>query len=149
MDEDSRLFSVPRWDREEDEVEFDYSSHDGICIIGRDEWLFETRWGKASDKSIHGYNDASSIEAIALCRGVDSIAEVGNAKTLDFTSRSRTPAVGDVLVLLNKNGYYAAVRILEVKDDTRGAVRDSLRFRYAIQTDRSDDFSAIGVNQSV
>ena len=43
----------------------------------------------------------------------------------------------------NVAGFYAAVQVLEIKDDTRGDESDELRFRYAIQPDGSDHFAAL------
>ena len=37
--------------------------------------------------------------------------------------------------------FYAAIHLLEIKDDSRGDDRDELRFRYAIQSDGSDSFA--------
>ena len=122
------------------EVVFDYSSNNGRYVIGRGELEFETEWSKASDMSIHIYNDPPSINGVALARGCTSIAQVLQAESLDYTSRSRTPQCGEIVVLRNVNGFYAAVHVLEIKDDTRSDDKDELRFRYAIQADGSDGF---------
>ena len=123
------------------EVMFDYSSHNGRYIIGSGVQEFETNWSKASNTSIYIYNDPPSIYGVALAQGHTSIADVVNAESLDYTSRTRTPGIGQIVVLQNNKGFYAALRILEIKDDTRGDDRDELRFRYAIQSDGSDNFA--------
>ena len=89
---------------------------------------------------VHVYNDPKSINGVALDRGATSIHEVTNAAALDYTSRSRAPATGDVVVFRNSNGFYAAVHVLDVKDDSRGDGCDELRFQYAIQTDGTESF---------
>ena len=122
------------------EAVFDYSSHNGCYVIGRGKLEFETKWSKASDMSIHIYNDPPSINGVALARGCTSITQVPNAELLDYTSRTRTPKRGEIVVLRNVNGFYAAVHVLEIKDDTRSDDKDELRFRYAIQADGSDGF---------
>ena len=122
------------------EAVFDYSSHNGCYVIGRGKFEFETKWSKASDMRIHIYNDPPSINGVALGRGCTSIAQVLNAESLDHTSRARTPQRGEIVVLRNVNGFYAAVHVLEIKDDTRSDDKDELRFRYAIQADGSDGF---------
>ena len=119
------------------EAVFDYSSYNGRYFIGRGKLEFETKWSKAS---IHIYNDPPSINGVALARGCTSIAQVLKAESLDYTSRSRTPQCGEIVVLRNVNGFYAAVHVLEIKDDRRGDDKDELRFRYAIQADGSDSF---------
>ena len=55
----------------------------------------------------------------------------------------RTPLIGQIVVLRNVEGFYAAVQVLEIKDDTRGDDSDELRFRYAIQPDGYDHFAML------
>ncbi len=122
-------------------VAFDYSSRNGCYIIGEGAAKFETMWTKASNTSIHVYNDGPSINGIALAQNCTSIAQVTNAKSLDYTSRARTPSVGQIIVYRNKHGFYAAIHVLSIKDDSCGDDRDEICFRYAIQRNGSDDFS--------
>ena len=131
----------PRMTSPAGEVVFDYCSHNGRYVIGSEVLKFETKWTKASDTSIHVYNDPQSINGIALARGCTSIAQVVNAGSLDYTSRVRTPCLGQIVVWRNVKGFYAAVHLLEIKDDSRGDDKDELRFRYAIQSDGSDSFA--------
>ena len=102
-------------------------------------------WTKASDTSIHVYNDPPSINGVALARGCTSISQVLNAEALDYTSRARTAPLGGIVGLRNTHGFYAAIHVLNIKDDTRGDDRDELRFRYAIQSDGSDSFAEFGL----
>ena len=128
----------------EGEIVFDYSAYDGRYVIGRGQLEFESRWSKASNTSIHVYNHPKSINGVALYdRNIADIGQVSNAESLDFTSKVRTPRLGQIVVFRNTSGFYAAVQILGIKDDSRGDARDELRFRYIIQSDRSDDFTAI------
>ena len=60
--------------------------------------------------------------------------------------RVRTPGRGEIVVLRNVDGFYAALQILGIKDDTRGADRDELRFRYAIQANGTDTFTSFDSN---
>ena len=122
-------------------VQFDYSNHNGRYIIGEGAAKFETMWTKASNTSIHVYNDGASINGVALARNYTSIAQVTNAESLDFTSRTRTPSVGQIVVYRNNHGFYAAIHVLSIKDDSRGNDRDEICFRYAIQRGGSGDFS--------
>ena len=132
----------PRMTSPMGEAAFDYSGHNGRYVIGREQLEFETMWTKASDTGIHLYNDPPSIHGVALARSCRSIEEVTSAAALDYTSRARTIPRGGVAVLQNVNGFYAALHILDIKDDTRGHDRDELRFRYVIQADGLDDFTA-------
>ncbi len=131
----------PRMTSYAGEVVFDYGSFNGRYVIGSGPVEFETMWTKASSQSIHVYNDPKSINGVALDGNASSIYEVLNATALDFTSRSRCPATGEIVVLRNVNGFYAAVQVLDIKDNRRGDDRDELRFRYAIQCDGTGNFS--------
>ena len=122
------------------DVKFNYGSFDGRYVIGSGVAAFETKWSKASNTSIHVYNDPSSINGVAIDRKASEIHEVKNAITLDYTSRVRTPKTGQIVVLRNENGLYAALKILSIKDDERGDDADELQFIYAIQTDGSGSF---------
>ena len=122
------------------EAVFDYSSYNGRYIIGYGALEFESQWSKANDMSIHLYNDPPSINGVGLVPGCASISEVANAGSLDYTSRVRTVFVGKVAVLRNHNGFFAALHVLDIKDDSRGDDRNELRFHYAIQSDGSDSF---------
>ena len=131
----------PRMTSPTGEVVFDYSSHNGRYIIGRGQLEFEARWSKASDTSIHVYNDPASINGVAVAKGCTSIAQVGNAESLDYTSCAQTPKRGEIVVFRNVNGFYAAVHVLDIKDASRSDDRDELRFRYAVQSNGSDGFA--------
>jgi len=121
-------------------VTFDYSNNNGRYVIGREELLFETAWGKASDTSIHIYKDPPSIESLAIAPGVAHIKDVRSVSGLDFSSRSRTPQEGDVVVLKNKYGKYAALKVSDIKDSTRSDLIDEITFSYIINPDGGDDF---------
>ena len=131
----------PRMTSPTGEVVFEYSSYNGRYIIGREQLEFETKWTKASDTTIYVLNDPPSIHGVALAKRCAYIREVKNGKLLDFTSRTRTPKRGEIVVLRNKHGFYAAIHVLNIKDDSRSDDKDELRFRYAIQANGSGSFS--------
>ena len=134
----------PRMTSPVGEVVFDYSSHDGRYVIGRGILEFETQWSKAGDRSIHVYNAPPSINGIALGpREWTNISQVVNAELLDYTSSSQTPSVGQIVLFRNIHGFYAAARLLEIKDGSRSDDSDELRFQYVIQSDGSDNFTAL------
>ena len=124
------------------EVAFDYNSHNGAYVIGYDSVAFETRWTDSGAHSIYVYTDASSIHGVALCRRATSISQVQNARVLDYSSRYRCPRLGQVIVYLNEHGFYAALHITGITNTRAGSNRDEVRFRYVIQANGSDDFSA-------
>lgn len=113
---------------------FDYSNNNGRFVIGEGHFLFETEWGKASDRAIRVYNDPASIDGLALAK-VDQMSEIVDATTLDFSSRHRLPHIGQVVVWRNQNGIYAATKVVGIKDDTRGADHDEVTFEFRILTE--------------
>lgn len=133
----------PKDERSFGEATFNYASHDGRFVIGAEPWTFETRWSSAGQGSAHLYNDPAGIEGVAIAEGVASIGQVmpDVVASADFTSRTRTPRVGQVALLRNTAGYYAAVEPLEVGYSAAPS-GNVMRLRFAIQTDRSTDFSS-------
>jgi TIR domain len=134
----------PPWSpHERGTVTFDYSNYNGRYRIGKEPYLFETAWSKGSDVSIHCYNDPPSIRGVAVAPIGTSVSQVSDAKALDYSSRTRTAREGQVVVLENTNEFFAALRIVDVKDDTRSDARDELSFEYWILRDGGKDFSAV------
>jgi len=130
----------PRMTSRIGEAVFDYSGYGGRYRIGRGLLEFETKWGKASDREIHVYNDPPSINGVARVPGCTSIAMVSNAAAYDYTSRVQTIPRGEIAVWRNVHGFYAAVHVLDIKDASRQDRQDEVRFQYAIQSDGSDSF---------
>ncbi|MCY4674377.1 MAG: hypothetical protein OXD43_11555 [Bacteroidetes bacterium] len=126
---------------ESGEVAFDYSSYSGRYVIGSGRLEFETEWTEASNTSIHVYNHPPSINGVARVSEGGWTAKKRTAASLDYTSRYCTPHVGDIVVLHNTYGFYAAVCVVEIKCRGRGSDRNELRFRYAIQADGTDNFA--------
>lgn len=124
------------------EVVFDYSSFNRRYVLGRGVLEFETKWSKASNRGIHVCNDRPSINGVALApREWTDIRQIVNAESLDYTSRCRTPRIGQIVLLRNIHGFYAAVQVIGIKDDTRGDDRDELRLKFAVQPDGTDSFA--------
>lgn len=129
-------------ERQFGEATFNYASHDGRFVIGAEPWKFETRWSGARQGSAHLYNDPAGIEGVAIAEGASRISQVTPdvVAAADFTSRTRTPEVGQVALLRNTAGLYAAVEPLEI-GYSRSPSGNVMRLRFAIQTDQSTDFS--------
>ena len=121
-------------------VTFDYSNNNGRYCIGSGELMFETQWSKASDRRIYLYNDPANILSVAVVKDTSEICAIEDARRYDGSSRNRTPGVGQVAILRNANGFFAALKILEIKDDTRGSAFDEVTFDYVIQTNGTPDF---------
>ena len=124
-------------------VIFDYSNNNGRYCIGLNELMFEIKFSKASNTNIYVYNDPFSISTIALVKDIPKIELITDARKYDTSSRTRCPTINQIVVLQNSNGFYAAIKILAIQDDTRGAANDEVTFEYIIQTNGSPDFSNI------
>lgn len=118
-------------------------SHNGRYVIGRGDWSFETHWSRASDQRIHLYNDGPSVVGGAVASDCWNTSDVNDASAHDFTSRTITPETGSLVILKNKLGVYALLRIEYIADSTRGAWHDEVIFSYRILRDHSSDFSKI------
>lgn len=127
--------------RRKGRISFDYSNNNGIFNVGSDELLFETKWSKASRESIHLYKDPASIDEIAKANGNYQIKTVKDISDFDFSSRTRTIQKNEIAILKNVYGNYAAVKIIDIKDNTRGDDRDELTFKYVINPKGKTDFS--------
>jgi hypothetical protein len=108
---------------------FDYSNNNGEFVIGKDEHRFVTKWSKASNTSIHAYKDGN--DSIARVKGPAELQRELSGE-FDFSSRVRTPVIGDIIIWKNRNGKYAATKIIGIKDDTRGSENDELTCEYVI-----------------
>jgi len=127
-------------------AEFNYSNHDGKFRIGEGLCEIETRWSKAGDRSIHCTSDGSGVRGVALAPKGVQLKEQTNVARLDFTSRCRTAEIGRFVVFQNVRGIYGLVQILEIDDDTRGKLKDRLKFAYWILKDGGGDFSTLHPN---
>ena len=124
-------------------VTFDYSNNNGRYSIGSGELRFETKWSKSSDHNIQLLSDPDSILTVAVVKDKREIREVDDARTYDGSSRIRRPNVGQIAVLRNSNGFWAAIKMISIKDDTRGSQFDEITFDYVIQTNGSPNFGEI------
>lgn len=122
-------------------VEFDYSNNNGRYVIGQEELMFETHWSKKGLSSIYIFNDPPSITKVAIAKDVADIKDIKDARIYDGSSRSRSVHLNQIAILQNKNGFYAAVKVLKIEIDSDGKGDDKLIFEYRIQTNGSPDFT--------
>jgi hypothetical protein len=113
-----------------------------MYAIGQGALLFELKFSKASDTSIHLYNDAPSVETIALVKDKSQINEVEDARMYDGSSRTRTIGLQQIATVMNKNGFFAAIKVLDVKDYSRNDNVDEITFEYVIQSNGTPAFIA-------
>ena len=112
-------------------IKFNYANNNGTYPIGHGNRTFTTKWSKASDTYIHAYNDASDIHSIAIAPNASNLEQIP-VHTLDYSSRTRTPKIGDAVVWQNTHGYYAVTKVISIKDDSRGSDVDELEIEYLI-----------------
>lgn len=133
----------PAYPISEGQFEVDYRNHNGRIVLGAGDWLFETAWTNAGANSIHVYNDPPSIRGLAVAPTatiIEQITEDVFARS-NFTSRTRTPRIGQVVLFENTRGFAAAVEILDIKISEEGEPGTLLKARFRILTDRNRDFS--------
>jgi len=124
-------------------ITFDYSNNNGRYSIGQGDLLFELAFSKSSKRNIILYNDPKSIRTVAIAKNVSEINLIDDARRFDTSSRTRRPKINELAVIQNINGFYAAIKILAIKDDTRGDKNDEVTFEYCIQTNGSPNFTSL------
>ncbi len=104
----------------------DYRNYDGTITLGQGDWLFVTKWSTAGNGSIHAYRDGGS--QVAVAQKVSSIEQVTAEvfSQANFTSRTRTPRVGEVVLWLNSKGFAAAVEIMKGRRYNRKRSRNCI-----------------------
>lgn len=122
-------------------VTFDYSNNNGKYSIGHGNYLFEVKFSKSGSTSIQLINGTSSVKTIAIAKDIRDFSEIKDARIYDTSSTIRRPKLDEVAVLQNINGFFAAIKIIDIKDDTRGDKNDEITFEYKIQTNGSPVFS--------
>lgn len=122
-------------------VTFDYSNNNGHYYIGQGELLFDLNFSKSSNWDIQLYDNPPNIRSVAIVKDTEEIREIKDARIYDGSSRMRRPKINQIAVLQNANGFFAAIKILAIKDDTRGEENDEVSFDYIIQTNGSPDFT--------
>ncbi len=120
---------------------FNYTNNNGLFTIGNNELMFETKWSGAGNGSIHAYNDPGTIKTIAIADGNKEINEIKDGSVYNSSSRTRLISNGEILVLENINGYFAAIKIDDVKYKSVAGTRHELSFTFQILDDKSSNFS--------
>jgi pyrimidine deaminase RibD-like protein len=121
-------------------VTFDFTKHK-CYTIGNNEFMFETMWSGGSNRCIYAYDDPKTINTISIADGNNEISEIKDASVYEPADRSELINVGQILVLENNNGIWAAIKILEINDKQYGSNRNELSFEFKILPDKSSNFS--------
>ena len=111
------------------EVFFDYSNNNGLYTIKGDKGRFDTRWSKASNEHIYFYKDHPNIKSVRLVKNKREFTNL-NPYQYDSSSRVRTVGINQIAIFENSKGDFLAVKVLGLKNDTRGEIgRASCRER--------------------
>ncbi len=120
---------------------FDFSSNNGTYEVGDGDTSFTTMWTRADRQSVYIYNDPTNIRAVALAERASSIESIKDARRFDYSSRSHRPRMGQIVLLENIQGAFAALKIIAIKDKHRGDSYDELTVEWAILPVGQRDFS--------
>lgn len=113
-------------------IVFDYIRNSGKFQIGNGDYIFDTKWSQCGESSIYCYSD--DVRRIGYNTEVKNLpSELPNIKDFDFTSRSWQVFSGQIVILENKNGKIAALKVIDVKKPVQGKGA-SLTFEYKIYT---------------
>ncbi len=93
-------------------VSFDYKRNSGIYTIGVGENLFEINWSECGINSIYCYRDR--VKRLGYNPQYDNFPPFDEIPNFDFTSRSHHINVGQVVILENRNGRFAALKVTKV-----------------------------------
>ena len=129
----------------EGRVRFNYLANSGIFTFGSNEYEFKTYWAEAGNKSIHGLRDY--LYAIALTSEEICLDELSIQK-YDFSSRARTPSIGDSLIWINRFGRILITKIenIEFEDNLRHWVELSYMIMSVLEP---IDLSGISMNGQI
>lgn len=116
-------------------VSFPYENNNGSFVIGTGVNRFTVMTTTAGAQSVHIYNDPADIASIALVEET-ALEDVQSPETYDHSSRSRTPRVGDCVVLVNVSGRAAVLEIVraEIRETSIDRI-PRLTFRYKVLGD--------------
>ncbi len=120
-------------------VSFNYNKNNKKYTFGRNDYEFETQWSTASDTSIHIYGRTPTIKKLSIVTDKANISDISDASNYEYTE-NETPQKGDIVLLKNKYGNYAALKILSIKDRSRNDDIDEVTVEYVLNTGGCSDF---------
>lgn len=108
----------------------DYSTNNGEIVLTDNGISFKVKFSKASDERIYVYDSNGSYQIARVKNSTPN--EILIFDNYDSTSNHYKIQKGEVFLYKNENGDILAVRILEIKDDTRNDENDFVAFEYTI-----------------
>jgi hypothetical protein len=120
-------------------ISFNFNKNGNKYSLGKDETFFETQWSSSSESSILAYARTPSLKGAAVVSDVANISDISNASEYEYTDYER-PQTGEILLLINRYGNYAALKIIDVQDRTRGSDEDKVTIEYVLNPEGVEDF---------
>lgn len=109
-------------------VEFRFDNNDGKYTIGTGEYVFETKWSRNGNNSIHAY------EYVGFNPEFSSFPSYEQIVQFDFSSWVRTIQTGQILIIKNSYHHFAAIKLGKVNSAGHGHPYDKMTFDYHIYT---------------
>ncbi|HCC8369485.1 TPA: hypothetical protein MYU22_005142, partial [Citrobacter freundii] len=109
---------------------FDYSTHNGTVEMSNGKIAFNVRFSKASDTSIYVYNDGGSYQLARVKKS--NRGDILEFDNYDSSSRVYNIRKGEVVLFRNMQGDVLAIRIINIKDDSRNDDQDLVQYIYTI-----------------
>lgn len=125
--------------RDKGTVRFNFNKNNSKYEFGEGYTYFETYWSSSSDSCIHAYAQTPSVTAVAVVSDKVYISDIHDATAYEFTNHER-PQKGEILLLKNRFGNYAALKVIDIKDRSRNHDIDELTVEYVINPAGVTDF---------
>ncbi len=125
--------------RNKGEVSFNFNKNSKRYDFGSDATLFEVEWSSSCATSIHAYGRTPSVNKVAIVSDKANICDISDASSYEYTDHEQ-PQRGEILLLKNRFNNYAALKIINIKDRSRGSDIDELTIEYAINPEGITDF---------
>ena len=116
-------------------VSFDYKKNSGSYIIGEGTYVFITQWSECGNNSIHCYRD--HVFRLGYNPTYKDFPSPNEFINFDFSSRTRSVNVGEIVLLENQNHKFAAIKVTKVVKRTED-INHLLEFDYKIYKDIED-----------
>lgn len=96
----------------EGKASFDYKKNSGSYIIGEGDYVFNTHWSECGNNSIYCYRD--HVYRLGYNPHYKEFPTPNEFINFDFSSRTRSVNIGEIIILENNYHKFAALRILKV-----------------------------------
>ena len=116
-------------------VVFRYDNNNGEYTLGQGDYTFLTKWSQSGNNSIHAYGK------IGYLPNVTEMPDWNDIPKFDFSSRSRTVRKDQIVIFMNAQAQFVAIKMGNIKSSGHGYPYDEMEFEYRIYTDnqKTDD----------